>query len=157
MLSDLEGYALQVAGRTTGQPIPILKDLIQQHKNVSLIENPFVLDGIYESASVFVNPVISGAGFKVKLIHALQAGLPVVTTSIGVEGTGFKDSIHLLIADTAQEFAGCVRKLLTEPVLAKSLVCNAQAFLAERYDMKASMQKAALGNPESGQLSRYCL
>lgn len=141
LLSHLEGYAFQVAGRTAGQPISSLKQLIQQHNNVSLIENPFVLDGIYESAAVFVNPVLSGAGFKVKLIHALQAGLPVVTTSIGVEGTGLKDSIHLLVADTPEEFAGCVRKLLTDPVLAESLVRNAQGFLAERYDMKVSMQK----------------
>jgi glycosyltransferase involved in cell wall biosynthesis len=144
LLCDLEGYAFQVAGRTAGQPIPTLKHLIQQHKNVSLIENPIILDGIYESAAVFVNPVIRGTGFKVKLIHALLAGLPVVTTSMGVEGTGFKDSIHLLVADTVEEFAGCVRKLLTDPVLAKSLVCNAQAFLAERYDMKVSMQNILL-------------
>jgi glycosyltransferase involved in cell wall biosynthesis len=141
LLSDIEGYSFQVAGRTAGHPIPFLNHMVQQHRNVSLMENPVVLDGIYENAAVFVNPVIRGAGFKVKLIHALQAGLPVVTTSMGVEGTGFKDSIHLLVADTAQEFAGCVRKLLTDPVLAESLVRNAQAFLAERYDMKASIQK----------------
>ena len=67
--------------------------------------------------------------------------MPVVTTSMGVEGTGFKDSIHLLVADTAQEFADCVRKLLIEPNLAESLVRNAQAFLTERYDMKTNMKK----------------
>ena len=141
LLGDIVGYSFQVAGRTAGHPIPFLQHMVQQYRNVSLIENPIVLDGIYESAAVFVNPVIRGAGFKVKLIHALQAGMPVVTTSMGVEGTGFKDSIHLLVADTAQEFADCVRKLLTEPALAEFLVRNAQAFLAERYDMKVSMQK----------------
>lgn len=142
LLSDVEGYSFQVAGRTAGQPVPFLQQMVQQNRNVSLIENPVVLDDIYGGAAVFVNPVIRGAGFKVKLIHALQAGLPVVTTSMGVEGTGFKDSVHLLVADTPREFANCVRKLLTDPDLAESLVRNAQAFLAERYDMKASMQKA---------------
>lgn len=139
LLSDLEGYAFQVAGRTAGQPIPILKQLVQQHSNVFLEEDPVVLDGLYESAAVFVNPVICGAGVKVKVIQALQAGMPIVSTSMGVEGTGFKDSIHLLIADTPEGFAACVRRLIIEPKLAESLVRNAQTFLAEKYDMSVSM------------------
>jgi glycosyltransferase involved in cell wall biosynthesis len=141
LLRDLDGYSFDIAGRTAGQPIPELKHLIEPYHNVSLTENPVTLDSIYASAAVFVNPVIRGAGFKVKLIQALQEGMPVVTTSMGVEGTGFKDSIHLLVADTAQEFADCVRKLLIEPNLAESLVRNAQAFLTERYDMKTNMKK----------------
>jgi glycosyltransferase involved in cell wall biosynthesis len=128
LLNDLEGYAFQVAGRTAGQPIPSLQHMVEQYMNVSLIENPIILDDIYKRATVFVNPVIRGAGFKVKLIHALQAGLPVVTTSMGAEGTGFKDSIHLLVADTAQEFADCVRKLLIDTVLAESLVAQCSGF-----------------------------
>ncbi|MHB1938693.1 MAG: glycosyltransferase family 4 protein [Acidobacteriaceae bacterium] len=145
LLSDIEGYTFQVAGRTAGQPIPTLKQLVQQHRNVLLEEDPVVLDGLYKSAAVFVNPVICGAGVKVKVIQALQVGMPLVSTSMGVEGTGFKDSIHLLIADTAEEFAACVRRLITEPMLAESLVRNAQAFLAERYDMKVNMGKVLSG------------
>lgn len=141
LLSDLEGYGFQVAGRTAGQPIPALKQLDKQHNNVFLEEDPVSLEGLYNSAAVFVNPVICGAGVKVKVIQALQAGMPLISTSMGVDGTGFKDSIHLLVADTAEEFAACVRRLMTEPMLAESLVRNAQAFLAERYDMKASMGK----------------
>ena len=140
LLSDLEGYSFQVAGRTAGQPIPKLKRLVQQYKNVFLEEDPAVLDGLYENAAVFVNPVICGAGVKIKVIQALQAGMPIVSTSMGVEGTGFKDSVHLLVADTAHEFATCVRRLIAEPKLRKSLVSNAQAFLSERYDMKSNMQ-----------------
>jgi len=52
----------QVAGRTAGQPIPKLKQIVQQHNNVFLEEDPIVLDGLYENAAVFVNPVIRGAG-----------------------------------------------------------------------------------------------
>ncbi len=142
LLSELEGYAFQVAGRTGGQPIAKLKQLVQQKKNVLLEEDPVVLDGLYQNAAVFVNPVICGAGVRIKLIQALQAGMPVVTTSMGMEGTGLEDSIHLLVADTPQEFAACVRKLMVDPTLAESLVRNAQVFLRERYGMKANMQKA---------------
>ena len=142
LLSELEGYAFQVAGRTAGQPIPQLKRLVQQHNHVLLEEDPVVLDGLYQNAAVFVNPVICGAGVKIKLVQALEAGMPVVSTSMGMEGTGFKPSIHLLVADTPQEFAACVRRLILDRTFAQSLVRNAQAFLAERYDMKANMQEA---------------
>ena len=142
LLRELHDYRFQVAGRTAGQPIPSLKRLIQKSPNdICLVEDPVELNDLYEGAAVFVNPVISGAGFKVKVINAIQAGLPVVSTSLGVEGTGFKDSIHVLVADTPQEFADCVRRLLTEPPLAKTLVDNAQRFLAENYDMNANMQR----------------
>ena len=67
--------------------------------------------------------------------------MPVVSTSMGMEGTGFEHSIHLLVADTPQEFAVCVRKLIVDPTLAKSLVRNAQAFLRKDTSMKANMQK----------------
>ena len=141
LLSDLEGYAFQVAGRTAGQPLPQLKQLVQRYNNVLLEEDPVVLNGLYHNAAVFVNPVICGAGVKIKLIQALEAGMPVVTTSMGMEGTGFQHSVHLLVADTPRQFAACVRKLILDRTLAQSLVHNAQAFLAERYDMKANMQE----------------
>ncbi len=141
LLSDLEGYAFQVAGRTAGKPIPQLRQLVHQQNNILLEEDPVVLDRLYQNAAVFVNPVICGAGIKIKLIQALAAGMPVVSTSMGMEGTGFEPSIHLLVADTPQEFAASVRRLLLDRTLARSLVRNAQALLAERYDMKANMQE----------------
>jgi glycosyltransferase involved in cell wall biosynthesis len=152
LLSELKGYAFQVAGRTAGQPIAELKRLVQQHSNVFLEEDPVALDALYGNAGVFVNPVICGAGVKIKLIQALQAGMPVVSTSMGIEGTGFAHSIHLLVADTPQEFAACVRELIVDPTLAGSLVRNAQAFLREKYEMKANMQKTLSGILEANEL-----
>jgi polysaccharide biosynthesis protein PslH len=144
LLSELEGYAFQIAGRTAGQPVPLLKQLVQQN-NVLLEEDPGVLDCLYQNAAVFVNPVVCGAGVKIKLIQALAAGVPVVSTSMGMEGTGLEPSIHLLVADTPQEFAACVRRLILDRTLAQSLVRNAQAFLAGRYDMKANIQTTLSG------------
>jgi polysaccharide biosynthesis protein PslH len=71
--------------------------------------------------------------------------VPVVSTSMGMEGTGLEPSIHLLVADTPQEFAACVRRVILDRTLAQSLVRNAQAFLAGRYDMKANIQATLSG------------
>ncbi len=140
-LLDVEGYSFQVAGRTAGQPIAWLKEIVNDNPKSALEEDPPILDGLYERSAVFVNPVILGAGVKIKVVQALQAGVPVVSTALGIEGTGFRDGIHLLVGDTPEEFAACIRRILTEKGLGESLVRNAQAFLCERYDMKANMQR----------------
>jgi len=44
------------------------------------------LDALMASRRVFVAPLRYGAGVKGKIVHALAAGIPVVTTPIGAEG-----------------------------------------------------------------------
>lgn len=141
-LKDIDGYRFQVAGRTAGNPTPVLDRLITANEGIALGKDPVSLDDFYRSAAVFVNPVIRGAGIKIKVVQALLAGLPVVTTSMGMEGTGFVPGRHLLVADTPHEFSACVRQILDEPALAESLVRNAQRYLVERYDMKVTMQRS---------------
>ncbi|MFP5231718.1 MAG: glycosyltransferase family 4 protein [Acidobacteriota bacterium] len=144
-LNDVPDYAFQIAGRTAGGSVAGLRNLVQRTAGAALEENPETLDGLYREAAVFVNPVIRGAGVKIKVVQAIQAGVPVVSTSMGIEGTGFLDRVHVLVGDSPSSFADCVRRVLTEPGLAESLVGNAQAFVRERYDMKSNMQKALSG------------
>ncbi len=144
-LNDLPDYAFQIAGRTAGGSVAGLRSLVQTTAGAALEEDPETLDGLYHEAAVFVNPVIRGAGVKIKVVQAIQAGVPVVSTSMGIEGTGFLDGVHVLVGDSPGSFADCVRRVLTEPGLAESLVGNAQAFVRERYDMKSNLQKALSG------------
>ena len=141
-LSKLEGYSLTIAGRTGGTSIPALNRMIERYPNISLCSDPQELTDLYSKAAVFVNPVLRGAGLKVKTIHALRAGVPVVTTSIGMEGTGLIDGTHLLVADSADAFATSVEKLLRDKPLAAGLVRSAQSFLAEKYDQERNIKQS---------------
>jgi glycosyltransferase involved in cell wall biosynthesis len=133
-LSGIPGYSLTVAGRTGGDSLVELSRIIQQNSNISLCADPKELTALYERGAVFINPVIRGAGIKVKTIHALCAGLPVVSTSIGMEGTGFIPGTHLLVANTPEEFKQGIVTLLNDRSLAARLVHSAQSFLAETYN-----------------------
>jgi polysaccharide biosynthesis protein PslH len=141
-LSKLEGYSLTIAGRTGGAPIPALIKMVERYPNISFCPDPQDLSDLYRRAAVFVNPVLRGAGLKVKTINALQAGVAVVTTSIGMEGTGLVDGTHLLVADSADEFAGRVEKLLSDRSLAARLVRSAQSFLAEKYNQERNIEQS---------------
>ena len=44
------------------------------------------LDAVYRDSSLFVAPLIAGAGVKFKVLDAMASGLPVIATPIAAEG-----------------------------------------------------------------------
>jgi len=55
---------------------------------------PFLVD-----ADVMLVPLLAGGGVRVKIIEAFAHGLPVVSTSIGVEGLAVQDGVHAVVVD----------------------------------------------------------
>jgi glycosyltransferase involved in cell wall biosynthesis len=64
------------------------------------------------AARVVVVPLLAGSGTRVKILEAWATGRAVVSTSIGAEGLPARDGEHLVLADTAESFAGAVSRLL---------------------------------------------
>ncbi len=52
--------------------------------------------------AVFVCPILSGSGMRVKLLEAFAAGIPVVSTTLGAEGLTSKDGDICALADPAR-------------------------------------------------------
>ncbi|MCB8873620.1 glycosyltransferase [Acidisoma silvae] len=69
------------------------------------------LSDLFDRSRVFVCPLRVGAGVKGKVLSALSHGLPIVSTGIGIEGSGLSPDTHLLQADTPQDFAQKVLRL----------------------------------------------
>jgi glycosyltransferase involved in cell wall biosynthesis len=67
------------------------------------------LSPYYIDASVFIAPLKSGSGIKLKLLNSLAHAIPTVTTSIGIEGfpVGWGNAIK--IGDTPEDF---VKKII---------------------------------------------
>lgn len=59
----------------------------------------------YQKASLFIVPILSGGGTRVKILEALACRRPIVTTALGAEGLDVKDQKHCLIADDPDKFA----------------------------------------------------
>jgi glycosyltransferase involved in cell wall biosynthesis len=83
-----------------------------------------------ERARVAVVPLRYGAGTKGKLVEAVMAGTPAVSTRVGVEGLALRDEEHLLVADDPAAFAGAVTRLLTDEALWERLSRQGRAHLA---------------------------
>lgn len=69
------------------------------------------------SAQAFVVPLKIGGGTRVKVLQAMAMGVPVVSTSVGVEGLGIRGCEHALVADDAEGFARAVVRLLESPAV----------------------------------------
>lgn len=102
-------------------------------------ENIIVSGYIYDSreiakeCAVFIVPLRSGSGVRVKILNAMAMGLPIVTTSIGVEGLNCKNGKHLLIADTPTEFASAIIELFNNKEKSIQLGKNARELVEHEY------------------------
>jgi len=65
-----------------------------------------------ETSAVSIAPLRFGAGMKGKIGEAMSFGLPVVTTTVGVEGFGLTPGVNVLVGDSPKAFAQAVVSLL---------------------------------------------
>jgi len=95
--------------------------------------------------SVFVCPILSGSGVRVKLLEAFAAGIPVVSTVVGAEGLARKDGEFCLLSDDPQGFADRVAELLENPEKAAAMSVRARAEVEANWDMEKITAKLVEG------------
>jgi glycosyltransferase involved in cell wall biosynthesis len=78
-------------------------------------------------------PLRSGSGTRVKIIEAFAHGVPVVGSSVAVDGLDVRDGVHLLIRDDRDEFAAACVDLLTRLDLRIACIENAMALYQAKY------------------------
>lgn len=95
----------------------------------------------YASASIFVAPILIGGGIIVKILDAMAAGVPVVTTAYGNEGIEAVDGEDLFIADSPQDFSARVISLLADEDLRRRIGEGGREFVRSRFDRDIVMAK----------------
>ncbi len=88
---------------------------------------------LYASAAIAVAPLRGGGGTKVKILEAWAHRRPVVATSHAARGLGAVPGRDLLIADTAEQFSLCCKRIFDDPALAASLADAGHARLRECF------------------------
>ncbi len=84
-------------------------------------------------ARVFLCPVRLGSGLRPKILEAMAAGVPVVSTSLGAKGIPTWSGEGMLIADTAAQFQRNVALLLGDPGLRERLANAARRLIETRF------------------------
>lgn len=87
-----------------------------------------------ERSALMVVPVRAGGGMRVRILEAFAYAMPVVTTSIGLEGIMAEIGRDVLVADTASDFANRTVDLLEDSSLQNNLSFHGRRLAEVRYD-----------------------
>jgi GT2 family glycosyltransferase len=101
------------------------------------------LRDLFDRARVFVCPLRIGAGVKGKIMSALAYGLPIVSSPIGVEGSGLVADEHALVADAAADFAAATLRLYEDEALWNRLSLSGQELLRRSFSTEAGVEVLA--------------
>ena len=88
-------------------------------------------------ATVSICPLQSGSGIQNKVLEALAVGTPVVSTTVGNQGTQATPERELLVADSPEDFACAVDRLLRDEDLRARLATYGRAYVEQRFQWSA--------------------
>ncbi len=115
-----------------GQPPPEVEMLVH---DPTVTVAGFVPDlaPLYARAAVFVSPILRGSGTRLKILEAMAAGVPVVSTTLGAEGLAVRNDEHLLLADRPVDLARACLALLHNAGLRDRLAHAARDLVEREY------------------------
>jgi GT2 family glycosyltransferase len=99
--------------------------------------------------AVFLCPIFSGAGVRVKILEAFAAGIPVVSTPLGAEGLDCEDGRELLLADDADGFVSVTKALFDDPARAEQIARIARETLEAKWDWQVVVPRLESSYRES--------
>lgn len=85
------------------------------------------------SGTIMIVPILSGSGMRMKILEGAAMSLPIVTTTVGVEGLDFKDGESCIVADKPEDFANAIIQLGKDEQYRKKLGENANKQFHAKY------------------------
>jgi glycosyltransferase involved in cell wall biosynthesis len=82
-----------------------------------------------------------GSGMKVKVMESMAYGVPVVTTWEGVEGIEYQNGRDCWVAETDEDLAGKVCRLLESSVERQQMRDAARTLIEQRYSPRPVVDK----------------
>ena len=114
-------------------PPEALKRRIQATPGVELHANVPDVRPFLARSAVMVVPLRIGGGSRLKILEALAAGTPVVSTCIGAEGLCVEPGTHLTVVDRDDQMAGSIVGVLRNPAIAEVMARHARRLVEDRY------------------------
>lgn len=133
---QIEEIPFYIIGSCSTKISPDLKAVYKNH--IHLIEH--MTDREFVNFSNYVRlcliPLRYGAGVKGKLIQASNHSLPIITTSIGVEGTNFQNKEDVMVLDFDDcDYATKFVSIYNDVNLLDKLAVNAKQKFEEEYSL----------------------
>jgi glycosyltransferase involved in cell wall biosynthesis len=110
-------------------------------RNVEIIDilpdDSPIVKSVFERGTLFIAPIFGPGGTRLKILAAMAAGTPVISTSTGLEGLAVTDKKNVLVADEADDFIKQVSFILSHPEVYQTIRENAYLLVKEKYSWPA--------------------
>ena len=111
-----------------------------------------ITEKLWESTLTVV-PLRLGGGTRLKILEALASECPVVSTKTGAEGLDMEHGKHLILADSAGEFAETIIDLLESPEMRANLAREGRQLVLDVYDWRKIAPRLEFAIQEAIRLS----
>jgi glycosyltransferase involved in cell wall biosynthesis len=95
----------------------------------------------YIESDISIAPMRIGGGVQCKILDAMAAGLPVITTSQGNEGICAAPAKEIFVADTPETFAERTVELIKNSELRKTISRNAIQFVRNNFGWEQTIKR----------------
>lgn len=130
---------LRLAGKG---PPPSLRDACETAGVALAADVPSMADE-FASATLLLVPLWVGAGARVKMVEALAAKLPVVSTSLAAAGLGLGAGTHFVAADNSVAMAEAAAALLADPARLDAIAAAGRGEAERRWSLEAVASRQA--------------
>jgi polysaccharide biosynthesis protein PslH len=125
---------LRLVGR---RPPPALARRIAEVPGVELHADVPEVRPFLAKSGIMVVPLRIGGGSRLKILEAMAAGLPVVSTRVGAEGLELVPGEDYIAADEPEALAEALVSWIRDPQPARDMAGRSRPFVLERYDWDA--------------------
>ncbi len=102
-------------------------------KNIIVSQNVDDIRNVYLKSDVLLAPIFGPGGTRYKILESMAMKLPVVTTTVGIEGLGVHHGKEALICDDMAQLAELTVEVLTNERLYQKLADRSRKFVEKKF------------------------
>lgn len=95
---------------------------------------------LFSEVDIAINPAFFGTGTKIKTLEFLSAGIPLISTDVGVKGIRLVKGTHYFHA-AHKNFALILKKVSRDKTLLETVAFNGQRYINQNYSWEAIAEK----------------
>ncbi len=95
----------------------------------------------FKNALCMAAPLRQGAGVKIKILEAMSAGIPVLTTDVGIEGIPAENEKEYMHCNSSQAFVNKIDELVIDQYKRQYISNKEKEFIRDKFDLDKSGKK----------------
>ncbi|MFK7780216.1 MAG: glycosyltransferase family 4 protein [Candidatus Gracilibacteria bacterium] len=112
----------------------------KNNKNIEIVNGTNDDVKYFNKAKIFIVPLLSGSGIKIKVLTSMSMGKAVISTQVGVEGLDISNGENIIVCDNNNEWVGSILSLINNDEGIKKLGINARKFILKNFSWEETFR-----------------